>query len=66
MLTATEIKKRRRLQGNLKVFGMKQRLLARELGVTDSMVSQLFSGKKKAPETFEALVTILREINEQK
>jgi predicted transcriptional regulator len=65
MLTPTEIKKRRRLQGNLKVFGMKQKLLARELGITDSMVSQLFSGKKKAPQTFEALVAILRRINDQ-
>gem|GEM_PF-2711026 len=63
MLTRSEIKKRRRLQGSLKLFGITQKRLAKEAGISASMVSYLFSGKRVSPEKFGTLVSILRRIN---
>jgi len=63
MLQPLEIKKRRKLQGSLKLFGITQRQLAKEIGVKDSMVSHLFTGRRKSPKKFNAIIEILRRIN---
>jgi transcriptional regulator with XRE-family HTH domain len=61
-MTERELKKRRILQGSLKVFGLKQKELAVKIGVEPSMISHLFCGRKFAPETFAKVIRILKTL----
>jgi len=61
-VTERELKKRRMLQGSLKVFGLKQKKLASMIGVEPSMISHLFCGRKFAPDTFSKIIRILKSL----
>lgn len=60
MLTASEIKNRRKLQASLKLFGITQKQIAQKVGLSESMVSYLFSGKKNSPK-YSEIVSFIKE-----
>jgi len=66
LITQKEKLKRRKVQGTLKMLGISQKMLAKEMRVSEVLITYLFSGQRDSPEKYEELLHVIESLKNEK